>query len=149
MATSDNVSSIARLRLGIDLSRDEVRAHLIAMKAIVSADGFSAPEQVAFEQRMSELNIPEDLQAETMAFDTRGVDLEKLLVGVERGSTRAKGLIYGSIGIALSDGYSAAEKAYVARVANLLGVDAKTVTALEHLAVLESEVGALRRALLA
>ena len=145
----DAASTIARNRLGIDLTRAEVLAHLIAMKAIISADGFSLPEQAAFKTRMVELNLPEDLQAEAIAFDTTAVDLAEVLGNVERGSTRAKGLIYGSIGIAMADGYSAEEKSWVRRVAEMLGVDGKTVVALEHLAVLEAEVNAMRRSLLA
>ena len=62
--------------------------------------------------------------------------------------TRRKGLVYDAIRTASADGYAAAEKAAVARVATLLGVEPMVLAAIEAFVEMEASLTKMRGSLL-
>lgn len=129
---------------------EQVRGYLKALKIIISADGDIAEAELkALKKGMVKLGIPAAMMDEILAFDSFNTPLEAVLPALHHGGKKARGLIHDAIEYARADGtYAEGEKDAVEKAAQILGVDAHTVKALESLVELEQATRRLRKALL-
>src|SRR5262245_3464914 len=127
--------NIMKSRLDIDLTPAQVLQYGKAVKVIAAADGLSEKEQRAIEARLNMLGVPEDDRKEILGFDVRGANLKDMLKDFP--ARWAKAVLYSALAIAGMDGLTESERASVMTAAELLGVDANVVRALEQLTELE------------
>ena len=112
-----------------------------AILTIAAADGLSDSEAEYFANLSAIMQMPEEMIAHYLKYDTSSTSLEELLSPLHDavpGAHPAGYLLYDAIKVASVDGYSEKERAKVAEGAKLLGVSA------EHLAQLEGLVAAER-----
>lgn len=136
-----------------DMSPDtEERAlrYLKALKLVIGADGEIADaEWDALVRFMNEHHVSQELMEQIAAFEISSATLEQVLPDYRKDSARARSLIRDAIEISRADGHYAVEESQaVQRAAQLLGVDASTVKALEALVEMEFSVLKLKEALL-
>lgn len=131
-------------------SRTQGLNYLKALKLIIAADGeIATAEWQALQKGMQRMGVSADVVETMTQFDPASSSLEELLADMKKGGKRARMLVRDAIELSRADGvYAAAEKAAVRRCADLLGVDAATVKALESLVEMEHAVKRLRKALL-
>jgi len=118
-----------------------------ALLAIVSADGLSEKEREAFAEIGRHLGVPEEAIQQVLATETAKLDLAKILNGFADGP-HARRMLYDAIVVAHADRYSEAERAASARVAQLLGIDASVLRAIEGLVDAELALRSVRAAVL-
>jgi uncharacterized tellurite resistance protein B-like protein len=130
-------------------SDQQAISYLKALKVIVGADGeIPEAELNAFRKGMQRLGIPDSLVKDVEAFDFKSGRLEDLLPDIRKGGLRARMLLRDAVEVARADGtYAEAEKAAVAKAAQLLGVDEAIVKSIEALVELEHAAKHLRKAL--
>jgi tellurite resistance protein len=127
----------------------QVAGYLKALKIIIAADGSIAPaEAAAFAKGMARLGVDDATRKDVDAFNPKGGKLEDVVPGIKRGGLRARMLVRDAVELSRADGtYAAEEKAAVARAAQLVGVEAATVGAIEALVELEHAAKHLRKSL--
>lgn len=137
-------------RYGKTPSVEQSLGYLKALKVIIGADGDIADaELTALKKGMQRMGATEDVVNTILDFNIQGVSLESVLPDLKKGGKRARMLIRDAVELSGADGvYAKAEKEAVAKAAQLLGVPAETVKALESLVELEHAARRLRKALL-
>lgn len=130
-------------------SEQDVAAYFQALKLIASADGaFPAEEERALHKGMARLGVGDDVRKAVDGFKPDGATLDSVMPKLKPGGLRARMLVRDAIELARADGtYAAKEKAAVEKAAKLVGVDDKTLGAIESLVELEHAVKHLRKAL--
>lgn len=137
-------------RYGKIPSEDVAVAYAKAIKVIIGADGeVHSDEMAALVKGMKRLGADASQIDLIKSFDIQGVDLAALMPGMKKGGKRARMLIRDAIEISRADGvFAKEEKEAVYQAADLLGVDQKTVKALQSLVEMERATKRMRKALL-
>jgi hypothetical protein len=114
----------------------------IAVRKIVSADGFSDKEKQFWKGIGEHIGSNEEMIKAVWAADIDNIKMAELLKGFSDTAAR-RAMLYDAICIASVDGYSEKERALAAQAAEILGVDKGTLHSIE--AMVEAD-NALRRA---
>ena len=146
---SYNESAVKQRYGRIPKSEEQILKHLKALKVIIGADGEIAKEEMkALQKGMKLMGATDAVKAAVDAFDHESAKLKDLVPDMKPGGTRAKILIRDAVEISGADGhYAKEEKAAVAKMAKLLGVDKQTLKSIEALVDLEKAVKNLRKGL--
>lgn len=145
-----NIHSIIKSGGGTTDDGEETLKYLKALKFIIGSDGeIAGAEWDALKDWMERMNVPASIAEEITHFDISGTSLEKILPNLKKGSRRVRWLIHDAISISQADGvFSKEESDAVFEMADLLGVQAAVVEALQALVDMESATRRLRQALL-
>ena len=120
-----------------------------ALKLVMAADGISGCEMKAFERGLTSLGVDSATRKEIDDYVPADKNILRILPEFQLGSLEARYLVRDAIELASADGhYAKAERAMVAKVASLLGVEKEVLAALEALVELEHSAANLRRGLL-
>lgn len=116
-----------------------------ALMIIMGADGEIAPaEMSAFKKRLADFGLPAEQVKALEDFDYKSASLKETL-SFKPGGRTATFLLLDGIEMSSADGvYADAEKAAVAKTAEIVGVPKDKLADLEKLAVLEKEARELR-----
>lgn len=118
-----------------------------AILTIAAADGLSAQESEYFANLSAAMDMPEEVIAHYLKYDTSSASLEELLSPLRQATPElnpAGYLLHDAIKLASVDGYSEKERAKVAEAARLLGVSPSHTAELEGLVAAENGIRTAR-----
>jgi tellurite resistance protein len=118
-----------------------------AIKLIIAADGEVSEGELSAFADLATMFGATELFPQLVAFDPRSTTLKECLQGLDNDALSRR-MIYDAIKISSVDGYAAQERAAVTRAAQIMGIDAATVTLIEGLVEAERGLASIRARLL-